>query len=103
MKKTLKRQADARRRSVAENGNLPEVEVLRNELRSLVAQAAREMVETAIRQAMRGQYQAMKYLFEMVGLFPADAETAASQQDPLAAELLKRLGIAHAVQDAEGH
>jgi hypothetical protein len=40
-----------------------------------------------------GQYQAMKYLFEMVGLYPAVAGSEDDKHDSLAEILLSQLGI----------
>jgi hypothetical protein len=43
-----------------------------------------------------GHYLAMKYLFEMIGLFPATASEKMETQDSLAKNLLSHLGIAEA-------
>lgn len=51
------------------------------------------MVETTIDQVGKGHYLGMKYLFEMIGLYPAPAPDDAPTQDSLAATLLRRLGI----------
>jgi hypothetical protein len=40
-----------------------------------------------------GQYAALKYLFEMVGLFPAEMQNSGQQQDALAPTLLRALGL----------
>lgn len=52
-----------------------------------------EMVETTISEAESGHYAAMKYLFEMIGLYPATAQTEQSSPDSLAQTLLLRLGL----------
>ncbi len=52
------------------------------------------MVDATIGQVKDGQYQALKYLFEMVGLYPATIENDTPQEDSLAKILLGRLGIA---------
>jgi len=40
-----------------------------------------------------GQYQAIKYLFEMIGLYPAAAEDESQAHDSLAQTLLEHLGL----------
>jgi len=51
-----------------------------------------------VRQALdsvteEGQYQAIKYLFEMIGLYPAAAQEESRLQDSLARTLLERLDL----------
>ena len=67
---------------------------LRRKITELVAQNAVPMVQQAI-DAVRedGQYQAMKYLFEMIGLYPAIADEESGTQDSLARILLAQLGL----------
>lgn len=67
---------------------------LRRKITELVAQNAVPMVQQAI-DAVReeGQYQAMKYLFEMVGLYPAIAQEDSASQESLAQILLDQLGL----------
>jgi hypothetical protein len=69
---------------------------LRRKITELVAQNAVAMVQEAV-DAVReeGQYQAMKYLFEMVGLYPAIAQEDSASQESLAQILLDQLGLAH--------
>jgi hypothetical protein len=71
-----------------------ELAVLRHQLTELVVQNAVPMVQQAI-DAVReeGQYQAMKYLFEMIGLYPATAKDESSEEDSLARILLAELGL----------
>jgi hypothetical protein len=66
---------------------------LRGHISNLVCADAVEMVSATIGQVHDGHYQAMKYLFEMIGLFPATTAPDAPQEDPLARILLRRLGI----------
>lgn len=71
-----------------------ELAALRRKITELVAQNAVPMVQQAI-DAVRedGQYQAMKFLFEMIGLYPASAEDENGGQDSLAEILLAQLGL----------
>jgi hypothetical protein len=66
---------------------------LRGEISNLVCADAVEMVKKIIVQVKGGQYQALKYLFEVIGLFPSTAMQDAPQEDSLAGMLLSRLGI----------
>lgn len=68
---------------------------LRRKISALVAQNAIPMVQQAI-DAVReeGQYQAIKYLFEMIGLYPAAEQEDSESQDSLAQVLLEQLGLA---------
>jgi hypothetical protein len=72
-----------------------ELSELRRRISELVARNAVPMVQQAI-DAVReeGQYQAIKYLFEMIGLYPASAQDDSESQDSLAQVLLKQLGLA---------
>jgi len=70
-----------------------DMEGLRRHISNLVCAGAVDMVKTTVERVNNGQYQAMKYLFEMVGLFPATAVPEAPQEDSLAGMLLSRLGI----------
>lgn len=72
-----------------------ELSELRRKISALVAQNAVPMVQQAI-DAVReeGQYQAIKYLFEMIGLYPASAQQDSETQDSVAQILLEQLGLA---------
>lgn len=75
-------------------GPAEELSELRRKISDLVARNAVPMVQQAI-DAVReeGQYQAIKYLFEMIGLYPAIAEQDSESQDSLAQVLLEQLGL----------
>ena len=80
----------ARRTSEA-GTTLPE---LRQKLTDLVAQNAVAMVQCAIDGVMQeGQYQAIKYLFEMVGIYPATVGEDDAPEDTLSKVLLRHLGV----------
>ena len=51
------------------------------------------MVEITISEVDKGHYAAMKYLFEMIGLYPAAAQEEPQGEDSLARTLLRRLGL----------
>jgi hypothetical protein len=76
---------------------------VQTEIGNLVGNAAVEMVETTIGEANKGHYAAMKFLFELVGLYPAQArEEEIPVEDGLAKMLFKRLGMpAESVLDPE--
>lgn len=70
---------------------LPE---LRQKITDLVARNAVAMVQCAIDGVMEeGQYQAIKYLFEMVGIYPASAGSDDTAEDTLSKVVLRHLGI----------
>jgi hypothetical protein len=66
---------------------------VRRQITDLVRNGAVEMVEITIDQVGRGHYLGMKYLFEMIGLYPATSMDEAPPQDSMAAVLLRRLGL----------
>ena len=66
---------------------------LRREIEDLVRQEAVPMVDSTIAEAKDGHFAAMKYLFEMIGLFPGMAEAVSEEDDSLAKILLQRLGM----------
>jgi len=72
----------------------PELGELRGKITDLVARNAVAMVQCAIDGVMEeGQYQAIKYLFEMVGIYPAPAGQTDEPEDTLAKVLLQHLGV----------
>ncbi|HEY1461888.1 MAG TPA: hypothetical protein VGF44_00555 [Terriglobales bacterium] len=72
------------------------VRELRGEIEALVRREALPMVECTVAEAKSGHFAAMKYLFEMVGLFPGTEDTEPEQDDSLAKILLQRLGMTDA-------
>lgn len=69
-------------------------DALRPQINAEITSNALAMVRGMIDCAKKGQYQAMKYLFEMIGLYPASADEEGPQDEKLARFLLSRLGIA---------
>jgi hypothetical protein len=66
---------------------------IRDRIASLVGTEALNMVATTIEEVSKGHYMAMKYLFEMIGLYPGAAPEEAPVEDSLARTLLRRLGL----------
>ena len=67
---------------------------LRQKITALVARNAVGMVQCAIDGVMEdGQYQAIKYLFEMVGIYPPAGGDAEQSEDTLSKVLLQHLGV----------
>lgn len=58
-----------------------------------MGQEALSMVESTMAAVKDGQYAALKYLFEAVGLFPIDTQDESRQQDVLSPTLLHALGL----------
>jgi hypothetical protein len=72
----------------------PDLTDLRQRITGLVAQNAVAMVQGAIDSVQEeGQYQAIKYLLEMIGLHPAAAGSEDAQLDSVAEKVLKRRGL----------
>ena len=67
--------------------------LIREQIISLVGDQAVGMVETTIGEAEKGHFAAMKYLFEMIGLYPATGQPEAPVDNVLARTLLRRLGL----------
>jgi hypothetical protein len=66
---------------------------IRRQITDLVGSGAVGMVKATMEEAGKGHYLGMKYLFEMIGLYPATSMDEAPVQDSLAATLLQRLGL----------
>ena len=66
---------------------------VREEIAKRVAGRALSLVECAMDAAEDGQFVAMKYLFEGVGLFPATPQAQSQEGDALARTLLQHLGL----------
>ena len=66
---------------------------IRQQITDLVRNQALPMVEITISEVDKGHYAAMKYLFEMIGLYPAATQEENEGEDSLARTLLRRLGL----------
>jgi hypothetical protein len=71
----------------------PDLAEIRRQINDIVGNGAVGMVETTIDQVGKGHYLGMKYLFEMIGLYPTTSNEEAPTEDSLAAILLRRLGL----------
>ncbi len=89
------RRKKAKRISPARKGARQAVDlaVIRQQITNLVGNQAIGMVETTIGEADKGHYAAMKYLFEMIGLYPTTAQEERPGEESLARTLLRRLGL----------
>jgi hypothetical protein len=76
---------------------------LRLTITELVARNAVGMVQQAIDAVKEeGQYQAIKYLFEMIGLYPAAVQGESPVQESLAWTLLQQLGLPEVAPEKDG-
>ena len=66
---------------------------IRQQITDLVRNQALPMVEITISEVDKRHYAAMKYLFEMIGLYPAATQEENEGEDSLARTLLRRLGL----------
>lgn len=66
---------------------------IRQQITNLVGNDAVDMVEITMEEVGKGHYLGMKYLFEMIGLYPAAGEDGTREPDSMAAILLRRLGL----------
>ncbi len=62
----------------------PDLAEIRRQIADIVGNGAVGMVETTIDQVGKGHYLGMKYLFEMIGLYPATSTNDAAEEDSLA-------------------
>ena len=69
------------------------VSEVRGKIIRIVGNQAVAKVESTIAKAGAGHFLAMKYLFEMVGLFPATASIDPESEDSLTRTLLRNLGL----------
>ena len=66
---------------------------IRQQITNLVGNDAVGMVEITMEEVGKGHYLGMKYLFEMIGLYPATVQTETPETDSLAKTLLRHLGL----------
>jgi hypothetical protein len=91
--KTVKRKAP-KRKSGGKTKRIPvDLTAIRQEITNEVGDRAVHMVEITINEVDKGHYAAMKYLFEMIGLYPVAVQEQAPGENSLAKTLLRRLGL----------
>ena len=66
---------------------------IRQQITDLVRDQAVPMVKITISEVDKGHYSATKYLFEMIGLYPAATQEETEDEDSLARTLFRRLGL----------
>jgi hypothetical protein len=66
---------------------------VRQTIKHKVSSGAVTLVENILKKDGKLSYLAMKYLFEIAGLYPASAAEEAEQEDSLAKILLRHLGL----------
>jgi hypothetical protein len=96
MKKTNSRRGTKRAKRRASGKKFrqaTDLAAIRQQITDLVRNQAVPMVEITISEVDKGHYAAMKYLFEMIGLYPAAAQEESQGEDSLARTLLRRLGL----------
>lgn len=82
-----------RSESVEASEKQANLEELRRQIANQVRAHALEMVGAIIDKVKKGEYQPMKFLFEMIGLYPAAGQVENVDQDSLARTLLRRLDL----------
>ena len=81
-----------------------DLDALRRKIANYVGAKALPMVKTATDEAVKvGNLQSLKYLFELIGLHPAEGASSAEPAigNDLSAVLLKQLGLEPVADDAE--
>jgi hypothetical protein len=74
---------------------------VRNQIANAVGGRAVQIVKTMIAAAEKGHYLAMKYLFEMTGLYPATTAVENMEKDSLARILLRNLELPEYVVETQ--
>jgi hypothetical protein len=86
----LSKRAAPARKSPRKPVDLAEI---RQQITNLVGNDAVGMVEITMEEVGKGHYLGMKYLFEMIGLYPATGEEGTLVPDSMATILMRRLGL----------
>jgi hypothetical protein len=87
-KKRVKRQPRGKK-----SRQTTDLAAIRQQITDLVRDQAVPMVKITISEVDKGHYSATKYLFEMIGLYPAASQEETQGEDSLARTLLRRLGL----------
>lgn len=106
MRHTKERLAARSKKTLAPAKKRKEINLaeLREEITEMVKRRSVSLVDTMIGEADKGNLAAMKYLLEMIRLFPAPAdEEEPAGENVLAKTLIRRLGLAEKIpQDSNG-
>jgi len=71
-----------------------EIQRVRNRVRNLIVDSSEEMANRVVQSVNEGgQVAALKYLWEVSGLFPDGAEAESPEEESLAKMLMERLGL----------
>jgi hypothetical protein len=102
--KTKTAKKTPRKAPVASRGSRKPVDLagVRRQITNLVGNQALSLVKTTIGEASKGHYAAMKYLFELIGLYPATGQETPQGEETLARTLLRRMGVPEDSPTAEG-
>jgi hypothetical protein len=82
-------------------GTPVDIAQVRDQIRQAVGSQAIDMVNAAVKGVKSGHYLAMKYLFEIVGIYPASASAGSTEEDSLGKILLRNLGIDPEIAQAQ--
>jgi len=93
--KTKSKTKSGAAKHVSRAGKTVDIAAIRHAITRMVALAAGDMVKAAIEEGKKGHGPALKYLFEMVGLYPATVENEQTEKREMClAELFCReLGL----------
>jgi hypothetical protein len=78
-----------------ESAAKPPVDIakIRDQIKQAVGGRALDLANDAMDGVKNGHYLPMKYLFEVIGLYPASAVAESPEDDSLAKILLRKLGV----------
>ena len=94
MKRGVSRKSAAQDRAEAAKRVNSDLDGLRQRIRRLVSSKAYGMVNATITEVNnKGNVPALKFLFELIGLYPGNGEEMDEPQDVLARTLIRRLGL----------
>lgn len=92
----VKSRAGGSRRS-PRTKSIPETPIdigrIRDQIKEAVGSRAVDLANTAMDGVENGHYLPMKYLFEVIGLYPASVVADSPEDDSLAKILLRKLGL----------
>jgi hypothetical protein len=78
-----------------------DIAVVRQNATNLIGREAALMLKAVINECKKGQYQSLKYLFEVAGIFPATADAPQEHEPSFAEFLCKQLGLPEEMPEEE--